>query len=133
MLYTLIEMRPKDILLLKESILNSIYTLIEVNEMMICQALEANFYHANTKFCAEICLNQSSCDATSIGERLWEKMESYLENQIPTNCNHEEMIEKVIFGLSSLMPGGNIHLAVATLISKHHIKKEIHLSADKLQ
>jgi hypothetical protein len=133
MLYTPIEMRPKDFEYLKESLLQSIYTPIEVNEVMIYQALEANFHHANTKFCSEICQNQTQCDANSIGERIWEKIDTYLQNQITTNSSHTDMIDNVVFALASVMPGGNIHLTVATLISKYLIKKEIQLQPNKLQ
>lgn len=133
MLYTPIEMRPKDFDHLKESLLQSIYTPIDVNEVMIHQALEANFHHANNKFCSEICQNQTQCDANSIGERIWEKIEVYLQNHITSESSHTAMIEHVVFALASVMPGGNIHLAVATLISKQLIKKEIKLQPDKLQ
>jgi hypothetical protein len=132
MLYTPLEMRPKDFSYLKESLLQSIYTPIEISDLMIFQALEANFHHANTKFCSEICQNQIACSATSIGERLWEKINSYLQNHLTEESNHPEMIEHVIFALSAVMPGGSIHLAVATLITKYLIKKEIHLQTNKL-
>jgi len=133
MLYTPIEMRPKDLDYLKESLLQSIYTPIEVNEVMIYQALEANFHHANSKFCSEICQNQIDCNAISIGERLWEKIDSYLQNNLTTESSHTAMIEHVVFALASVMPGGSIHLAVATLITKYLIKKEIQLQPNKLQ
>jgi hypothetical protein len=132
MLYTPIEMRPKDVFYLKESLLQSIYTPIEVNEVMIYQALEANFHHANNKFCSEICQNQTQCDANSIGARIWEKIDTYLQNHLTAESSHPAMIEHVVFALASVMPGGNIHLAVATLITKYLIKKEIHCSSNKL-
>ncbi len=133
MLYTPIEMRPKDFDYLKESLLQSIYTPIEVNEVMIYQALEANFHRANSKFYSEICQNQTQCDANSIGEKIWAKIDTYLQNHITTESSHTAMIEHVVFALASVMPGGNIHLAVATLISKYLIKQEIQLQPDKLQ
>ncbi|MFN6380393.1 MAG: hypothetical protein ACK4WD_14030 [Flavobacteriales bacterium] len=135
MLYTIIEMRPRDIQFLKETIINSIYTPIEVNDMMITQALETNFHHAHAKFSMEICNSPvlDHCKNENIGIQLWNKLELYLSSQIPDECEHHQVVDHVVFGLSALMPFGSIHLAVATLITKFIIKKDHSKTHQRLQ
>ncbi len=134
MLYTITEMRPRDVQFFKETIVNSIYTPIEVNHEMLIQALETNFHHAYTKFALEVCNTASldHCKNEKIGHQLWEKLEAFITTHIPENCEHSQIVEHVIFGLNALMPGGSIHLAVATLITKFIIKKDLHKTKSQL-
>ena len=128
-------MRPRDIQFLKETIINSIYTPIEVNNLMIIQALETNFHHAYTKFAIEVCNTASldHCKNENIGEQLWGKLEAYLSTHIQEASNHHSIVDHVVFGLSALMPGGSIHLAVATLVTKFIIKKDLFKIQERLQ
>ncbi len=128
MLYTLVEMRPREIQFLKETIINSLYTPIDVNHEMLTQALETNFHHAYTKFALEVCNTASldHCKNEKIGLHLWDKLDAFITNNIPEDCEHAQVVEHVIFGLTALMPGGSIHLAVATLVTKFIIKKDLH-------